>query len=446
MLSSLFAEFIKEMSYDELPESIKTKAKNSIIDWMGVAAAGYMRPSTQHALQLSGEEGNIPVSSLIGTGKKTSPMWGALINGISSHAVDMDDLHRKTYLHPGAAIIPAALAIAEKRGCSGKELIMSVILGYDIAIRIAEAVSPVHNNSWYSTGTCGTFGAAAAAGRIAGLDVEKLVCAIGNAGMQASGLYELSVGRTMSKQLNAGKAAMDGLLAVLLAEKGFAGPDKIIEGTNGFLNAFSQKHEEKSLEEELGRYFKISETSFKLYPSARHTHAAIDLALRMMDRGVTADNIELIRIKTYRLAKEKLSNLMPESVEEAKHSMPYCVAAAFVRGLPKLETFAEERLSSKKIKKLMVHCTVEIDPELDMKHPDYWPITMEIIDSKSHIVREHSDYPKGDPENPVAPVELQDKFKRLFSKMVSAERADELLEKLAELEKVEDVSQLKLFE
>lgn len=445
MLSSFLAKFINEMDYESLPETTITKAKNSIIDWMGVTAAGYMRPSTRHALQLSGEEGSAPVSSLIGTGKQTSPMWGALINGISSHAVDMDDLHRKTSLHPGSAIIPAALSIAEKRGCSGKELILAVVLGYDIAIRIAEAVIPSHNDHWYSTGTCGTFGAAVAAGRIAGLNEEQVVNALGNAGMQASGLYEISTGRTMSKQLNAGKASMDGLLAVLLAEKGFAGPEQILEGPNGFFSTFSTKPEEKILEEELGQYFKISETSFKLYPSARHTHAAVDLALRLMDRGITEDNIELVRIKTYKLAKETLSNLMPELVEEAKHSMPYCVAATFVSGLPKLETFAEERINNPKIQSVMSHCTVEVDPELDMRHPDYWPITMEIIDNKSHIIREHTDFPKGDPENPVAPAELQDKFRGLFGKMVSPERADELLNGLLDLENVKNVKELNLY-
>ncbi len=445
MVSSSLAKFINESDYESLPETIITKAKNSIIDWIGVTAAGYMRPSTQYALELSGDEGSTPVSSLIGTGKQTSPMWGALINGISSHAVDMDDLHRKTSLHPGSAIIPAALAMGEKRGCSGKDLIMAVILGYEIAIRIAESVTPTHNERWYSTGTCGTFGAAVAAGRLAGLNEDQVVYALGNAGMQASGLYEVNVGRTMSKQLNAGKAAMDGLLAVLLAEKGFAGPEQILEGPNGFFSTFSSDPQEKMLKQELGLYFKISETSFKLYPSARHTHAAVDLALRLMDRGISADNIELVRIKTYKLAKETVSNLMPEVVEEAKHSMPYCVAATFVSGLPKLETFAEGRINNPKIQSIMAHCTVEVDPELDLRHPEYWPITMEIIDNTSHIIREHTDFPKGDPENPVAPIELQDKFKRLFSKMVSPERSEELLNSLVELENVKDIRDLNLY-
>lgn len=443
MLSSLLAGFINETDYQSLPETVITRAKNCIIDWVGVTAAGYMRPSTRHALQLCAEEENTPLCSLIATGRKASPLWTALINGISSHAVDMDDLHRKTSLHPGSAIISAALAASERKGCTGKDFILAVILGYDVAIRIAEAVNPSHNEQWYSTGTCGTFGAAVAAGRIGGLSGDEIVYALGNAGMQASGLYEVNVGRTMSKQLNAGKAAMDGLLAALLAEKGFAGPEKILEGPNGFLRAFSSKAQENLIENELGKHFKISEISFKLYPSARHTHAAVDLALRMLDRGVHADNIELIRIKTYRLAKETVSNLVPELVEEAKHSMPYCVASAFVYGLPKLESFAEERMSDRRIQQLMVHCTVEVDPEHDLRHPEYWPITMEIIDTKSHMIREHTDFPKGDPENPLAPAELQNKFKRLLSKVVAPEKGEELLNQLLDLENIKDIRDIK---
>ncbi len=447
MISPFLAKFIHETDYNALPEVVITKAKNCIMDWVGVAAVGYMRPSTQYAYQLINEDSDQEVygTSLITKGRKVSSLWSALINGISSHAVDMDDLHRKTSLHPSSAIITAAVAAAEERGCSGKDLILAIVLGYDIAIRIAEAAGPSHNERWYNTGTCGTFGAAAAAGKILGLNEEQMIYALGNAGMQASGLYEPNVGRSESKQLNAGKAAMDGLLAALLAEKGFAGPNRIIDGQNGFFEVFTEKAKEKPLEEELGQHFKILEISFKLYPSARHTHGAVDLALRLMDRGVKPEDIELIRIKAYRLAKETVSNLMPENVEEAKHSMPYCVAATFVRGLPKLETFAEDRIDNPKIQNLIEHCTVEVDPELDLKHPEYWPITMEIIDTKSHIIREHTDYPKGDPENPVAPIELHDKFKRLATKVISPERTNELLDKLQEIDNIQDIRELELF-
>ncbi len=445
MVSKQLAKFILETEYESLPEIVISRAKDAIMDWAGMAAVGYMRPSTKQVLELCTEEGGAQEVSLVGTGQKASSVWAALVNGISAHAVDMDDLHRNTSLHPGAAVISAAMALAEKRGYSGKELIAAVVIGYDIAIRIAESVMPSHNDHWYITGTCGTFGAAAAAARLAGLTEEQTVYALSNAGMQSSGMYELNVGRTSSKQLNAGKAAMDGLLAVLLAEKNYEGPERILEGSNGFFRIFSSTAHEKYLDLDLGKLFKITETSVKLYPSARHTHAAIDLSLRLLDRGITAKNIELIRIKSYKRAKETVSNLVPENVEEAKHSMPYCVAATLAHGLPWLDTFAESRIDDDLIQQTMSHCTVEVDPELEQKHPEFWPVTLEVIDSRSHIIREQTDYPKGDPENPVSETELQDKFTRLVAKMIGAKRTEELLGQLRVVDKLENVRELELF-
>lgn len=445
MLSENLAAFISESKFESLPGEVITKAKNSIMDWLGTAAAGASSTSTRAVFQLNREEGGNPISSLVGTGEKTGPLWAALINSISSHSVEMDDLHRSTLLHPGAAIIPAALAAAEKKGNSGKELIVAVVIGYDIAIRIAEAVNPSHIDHFYGTGTCGTFGSAAAVARLSGLDNKRIVHALGSAGTQASGLNQFFRERVMSRHLNAGKAAMNGMMAAFLAEHNFSGATRILEGEHGFFRAFSRQSREKTLQKDLGKSYKIMETSYKLYPSVRFTHGGVDLALRLLHRGVKHENIELVRIKTYQQAKELVGKRMPATEDEAKESLPFCIAAALVYGPPVLESFSADKLHDPNIERILSHCTVEVDPELELIHPEFWPTNLEIIDRTSHIIKEHTDYPKGDPENPATAQELQDKFRNLFSRASSAERTGEVLSRLLELEEVEDIRQLELY-
>ena len=269
-------------------------------------------------------------------------------------------------LHPGAAVISAAWAAAEQKGAPGRDLIAAVILGYDIAVRTAEAVAPSHFDYWYSTGTCGVFGGAAAAAKVLGLETAQIVYALGNAGSQSSGLWEFHHEQAMSKQLHAGKAAMDGLTAALLAAQDFTGPSSIYEGTQGFLKAYSQQPHPIMLEKNLGDTFKIMETSFKLYPSGRHTHGGIDLALRLRDRGIKPQDVELIRIKTYRLGRDLVRNPEPGNPVEAKFSLPFCVACSLEYGRPTLQSFCDTLLQDEKLHRIMAHTTVEVDPELDL--------------------------------------------------------------------------------
>lgn len=441
MIARTLAEFISRTRYEDLPENVVAMAKNCIIDWLGSAYTGSKYPSAEKIGTLIATESG-GGASLIGTGRKASPIMAALYNGVSSHTVELDDLHRKTMLHPGATVISAAWAAGEDTGAGGRELITAVVLGYEVAIRVAEAVAPSHFEYWYPTGTCGIFGVVAAASKILGLDPEQIVNALGNAGTQAAGLWEFHVEQVMSKQLHAGKAAMGGLMAALLAGRGFTGAATIFEGSQGFLKAYSQQPHPALLQQALGEAYKIRETTFKLYPSSRHTHGGIDLALRLRDRGLKAEDVELVRIKTYKLARELVGNPDPYTPVEAKFSLPFCVASTLVYGHPTLDCFCEERIDDEKLRQAMVHMTVEVDPEIELLYPNYWPTIIEVIDRSSHIVKERTDYPKGDPENPAAPAEIHNKFKGLMAKNLAPEQVEPLLLRLLNVEQVEDIRTL----
>ena len=436
MIADRLAEFITKTSFQDLPENTVTMAKNCIIDWMGSSITGAQYPPAEKIGNLI-EKSSDGLSTLFGTELKAAPVFAALYNGTSSHTVELDDLHRKTMLHPGATIISAAWTAAEHYNKSGKDLIAAVALGYEIAIRVAESVAPSHLKYWYPTGTCGIFGAAAAVAKVLGLGQKEIVYALGNAGTQSAGLWEFHHERAMSKQLIVGKAAMGGALSAILAGQGFSGPSAIFEGKHGFLKAYSEQPRPVMLEQGLGHTFKIMETSFKLYPSGRHTHGGIDLALRLRDRGIKAGDIELIRIKTYRFAQDLVSSPDPYDPVDARFSLPFCVATTLVYGHPTLQCFCQERIEDEDVRRVMAHTTVEVDPELEMIYPNFWPTSIEIIDRSSHIIKERTDYPKGDPENPASPAEIHQKFIGLVSKALGREKSDQLLDRLLKLEQKE---------
>lgn len=440
MIAEKLADYITRLKFEDLPGNVVTTAKYCILDWLGSVITGAGYPPARKIEAISGQSTGNAV--LMGNGEKSTPLLAALFNGAASHTVELDDLHRKTMLHPGASVISAAWPAAQTGGLGGKELIASVVAGYEIAIRSAEALGWGHCAYWYPTGTCGILGAAAASGRLLGLEANQMVDALGNAGSQAGGLREFHHEQAMSKQLLAGKAAMDGLSAALLAREGFTGPTSIFEGKRGFLKAYSKRPLPVLLEQRLGEKFKISEISYKLYPSGRHTHGGIDLALRLRDRGIKPENLELVRIKTYRLARELAHNPEPFDPVEARFSLPFCVASAFVFGLPNLQCFCQERIDDDELRRVMAHITVEVDPELDLLYPNCWPTVIEIIDRTSHITRERTDYPKGDPENPAVPQELHRKFLNLVSGKMGQEKSEELLAQILKLEENNNINEL----
>lgn len=253
--------------------------------------------------------------------------------------MEVDDLHKKSISHPAAPIDSAALSIAQSINASGKNLLLSIILGYEIMLRVGEAVTPSHYKIWHTTSTCGTFGPAVAAGKLLKLNPSELMHTLGNAETQAAGQWEFLESGTMSKYLHAGKAAMNGVLSSLLTKRGYMGAIKIFEGECGFSKAYStEKYPEKKFKN-LGKPFKILETSTKNYASCTHTHTAVDSALSILNnQHLDSDQIIKIKVYTYDNAKRIAGFKNPKSPIEAKISLHYCVACAIYYGKVNLGT------------------------------------------------------------------------------------------------------------
>jgi len=444
MVEQDLARFVKETSYDNLPEEVIHQAKICLLDLVGAACAGAMALPGHVITEIIEEAGGNPQAVLIGRKEKVPALNAALGNGLYAHGLEFDDLHRQSILRPGSPIIPAALAAAEKVGSSGKELITAIVIGYEVGIRIAEAMTPSHYNYWHTTGTCGTFAAAVAAGKILNLNESQLIDALGHAGTQAAGLMELhySPEGMMSKPLHASKAAQNGLFSAMLAAGGYTSTKTMLSGEKGFLRVFAPKAKMEKITEGIGKNFKIMQISFRLYASTRHTHAGIDLALRLREKGIKPEDIELLRIQTYGVARDLVGEPFPETIYEAKFSLPFCVSTALVYGHVGIEDFTEERLHDHTLEELMSHCTVEIDPLLDAHYPEKWAAKLNVILRDGTVDHEQTDYPRGDPENKVSLEELHTKFRRLSSLLLPPSKIEAWLEQISKVETFDDIADM----
>jgi len=441
MIEQEIARFVKEARYEDFPEEVVHQAKICLLDLVGAACAGATALPGHVVTEIIEEAGGSPQSVLIGRKERVPALSAALGNGLYAHGLEFDDLHRKSILRPGSPIIPAALAAAEKIGASGKDLITAIIVGYEVGIRIAEAMTPSHYQYWHTTGTCGTFAAAVAAGKALNLDEDQLMYAIGHAGTQAAGLMELhySPEGMISKPLHASKAAQNGLFSAMLAAGGYTSTKTMLTGEKGFLRVFAPKAKMEKIVEGIGTDYKIMQISFRLYASTRHTHAGIDLALRLRENNIKPEDIELLRIQTYGVARDLVGEPFPENIYEAKFSLPFCVSTALVYGHVSLEDFTEERLHDPVLEELMSHCTVEIDPLLDAHYPDKWAAKLNVILRNGTVVHEQTDYPKGDPENKVSLNELHTKFRRLSSMLLPPSKIEAWLGQIMKVETFDNI-------
>ena len=442
-LSKQLAQYVCNLSFDDLTQEHIKKTKIYLLDWLGSAFAGKTEKPTHIMIEVARSMGGKPESTIIPDGSKTMCLLAALVNGASSHVVEMDDLHRESILHPAAPIMPAVFALAERENSSGRDIILAISAGYETGIRIAVAIGPSHYHFWHTTATCGTFGAAAGAAKILGLDEEHFVWALGSAGTQAAGLWEFLGESAMSKQLHPGKAAMNGLLASLLAQKGFTGASKILEGEKGLFRATSQDFSEEKCVAGLGKEFFSERNSIKYYASCGHTHSAVDAVLKATGgRPMMVGEIKRIDVSVYQASLDLLGDVMPTTPYLAKFNLPFCVATALIYGHVNLGDFSSERIGDPDIHRVMDLINLRSDPELSRCYPRKWPARVEIFTRDGRRLEASNDHPKGDPENPLGEADVIEKFKALTNGLISVSTQEGIVERVLNLEEMADINML----
>jgi 2-methylcitrate dehydratase PrpD len=444
------AETLAATTVADLPAAVLEDARRAILDWLGSALAGAVEQPARLTQRVVRRLGASDEATVFGGGRAAAAV-AALANGVASHILELDDIHKGSTIHGAAPIIPAALAVAEREHADGASFIRAVALGYEAALRIGEAVNPSHYRFWHPTGTAATFGAASAAGSLLNLTADEMVHALGNAGTQAAGLWEFNTDGAMSKHLHPGKAAFNGVLSADLAQAGFTGATRILEGERGFFHAMSSAHDPTRITDGLGSNWKISENGFKLHACCGHTHSAVDLAIaarlrQNWDADQVLSSVANVLVETYGPGYEIVKQSEPRTPYQAKFSMAYCVAAGLLEGRVGLDQFSADRLGPAGVREgdlaaLLQRTRVTVADDLTNRYPASWPARLTLTLTDGSVVRSSSDYPKGNPENPVSTDHLEEKFTALVGSRVGVETAEVALRAVRGLETSSDMAE-----
>jgi 2-methylcitrate dehydratase PrpD len=411
-----YSDFITELKFNDLPDRVVKKAKCTLLDFLAAALAGFHKGHIGHiVLDFLRNKKAIRESTVIGSGDRLACDDAALANGVFAHSVELDDGYRYGTLHPSVSVVPAALAVGEKLRVNGEQLLSAIVVGYEILLRIGASINKENSHllrGFHTTSTCGPFGAAAATAKLLGLNAQETIYALSIAGLQGAGLQEVLSENPMIKPFQAGKASQSGVIAGFLAQLGAKGPKTILSGKRGFLRAMSDSHDPTILTDSLGAKYKILETYTKPYPTCRHVHPSIDLALKMQrEHSIDYKEIEKIEIHTYSVAIGETGAITcPRDKEEAKFSIPYAVAVAFRTGKASIECFESPWLRDPEV--LALARTVRLSPSetFEEAYPKSRGAEM-LVDLRSgKEVKEETDLPKGEPETELSWYEIKAKF------------------------------------
>lgn len=441
------ASYLHQMRYEGLGRHTVDITKMCVEDFLGVAIAGSAKREADIWRQYYDSKADAPEASTFEPGfPRHTAEQSAALNAVYGHVMDMDDVHNASITHLAVLTVPTAFALGQRLHKSGRDIIEAVAAGYEIGARAGETINPSSYQYWHTTGVVGAFASGVTAGKLLGLSEEQLLNCLGSAGTQAAGLWEFLAEGTMSKVLHTANANLCGIRSAELASFGFTGASTILEGDRAFVKALAPEYDLDCLTRDFGKGYRIEENSFKPYACCRHTHSAnycIEkiLAAHQLD----PDQILSITDDTYRTAVQTTNNPYPENPYAAKFSLQFCIAAAILLRDLSDRIFTMENIQNPEIKKLMSKIRVNVSKELDeefQKDPNQWSHRLTICLADGQVITEQVDYPIGDFKNPFDWEMADHKFLLLCRDSIGEEKAAFLLDRLHNLENVNDVNEL----
>ena len=437
------ARFVVETNYFSIPSEAIRLAKNAILDALGVTLAGSVEPAGKIIAEYVKELGGTPQSGVVGNSFKSSAPLAALANGTMAHALDYDDVLGIMTGHPTVPVLPAVIALGEMYHSSGRIVLEAYIVGVEVEARIGSGIGPHHYAvGWHATATIGALGAATAAAKMLGLNVSETRIAMGIAASEAGGLRQ-NFG-TMTKPFHAGNAAKNGIIAAMLARKGFTADENILENPYGFCPVLGGEGEYNltMMTKNLGNPFAIINPGLdmKPYPCCRFIHRCIDAILNIYNENHPAvEDVIEVECRTSPRIPRIVIHHRPKTPLEGKFSMEYCMARGLLDGKIRMAQFTEEKVLDPRAQKLLqkvkyVHpkgLTGERIPE---------EVTVKLRDGRqyTHQVLE----PKGAPANPLTEEELVAKYKDCASLALPPDAVEHSLELLSNLEDIKDITEL----
>jgi 2-methylcitrate dehydratase PrpD len=434
-----------ELSFSDVPASVISHMKTCILDGIGCALYGAEQPwgkiASDVAMISSGGRG----VSLIGHAQTVNPMDAALANGTALHGFEIDDIHVSSSYHPASVTIPAALAVVEDRSLSGQTLLCALIAGYEVGIRVGICAGVTHSTSgFHVTGTVGPIGSAAAVARALGLDPRRAMHAIAVGATQASGLYSARMG-AMAKRFHAGRASQSGVLAGMLAEKGFTGSTVALEAPfGGFMSAFHGQFEPSTILSNLGSEWETARVGFKVYAACASAHTTVDAIQEMIEQGLSAENMEQLTIWMTKKGHTNVGwDYVPAGIVSAQMNGYYTAAVKLLDGDAFIDQYREDRLDDPRILELIRRIRILHDPELDAggaakRHTVRVEARLRDGRTLQAIVQNRL----GSAERPISRSNIEKKFRQLTRGRLNEGVADEIIGIVDDLENETTIKRL----
>lgn len=446
--SRQLAKFVSELKYEHLPPEVIAKAKDIVLDQVGIMMGTATLPWSKVIYDYVNDWGTCkPESSIVHYGDRTKLENAAFANSSFGHGFEMDDHYLPGQSHPGCIVVPSALAVAERQNASGKQMILGVVAGYEVMGRINKAIVPSCSMRGFHapTSISGPFAAAAVAGKMLGFDPELMVNALSIAGSHAAGTMEYDHSGGSVKRMHAGMASHGGLRAALIAQKGLTGPPTILEGHHGFCHAFADQYNLNEITDNLGKDFRVTlGSAFKAYASCGAMHSGIDAV-----RKLVAENqfsVKDIAEITYGTNRQSISHIgavyEPTDITSAQFSAPIGVALTLLKGSNGFEVYNEKNIHDPEIIALAKKVKMVIDKQVDSEFPATRGsrIIIKLKDGKT--LEAKVDYSKGTPQNPMTRVEFEGKFRGMASVNADKDRVEEILKTVKKLDELKSVSTL----
>jgi 2-methylcitrate dehydratase PrpD len=431
------ARFVVDHRYADIAEPVRHEAARSFLNWVGCAVGASRHETVECALAALAEFSGPPEATVLARGERLDIMQAALMNGITSHTFDFDDTHLKTVIHPSGPVASAILALAERQPVTGDEFLHAFILGVEVECRIGNAVYPAHYDiGWHITGTAGVFGAAAAAGRLLGLNEQQMVWALGIAATQASGLREMF--GTMSKPFHPGNAAKNGLLAALLAQQNFTSSEQGIEAKRGFGHVLSTEFKPEEITGRLGETWEIALNTYKPFACGIVIHPTIDGCIQLRnEHKLDAEDIQSIALKAHPLVLELTGKRTPQRGLEGKFSVYHSAAVAVIHGAAGEAQYSDACVRDPKVIALRDRVTAVADTALREDQ-----VRIAVTLNGGRRLEKFIEHAIGSLDKPMSDADLEAKFRGLAAGILSTVETERLLRLCWDIGRLKDAAEV----
>jgi len=446
-VTAKMARWAAALDYEHLSQDAIYQAKRFLLDSVGCALGGYQQHDVKIALEVLGEIAGRGPSTVIGTGKRIDPVSASLANALMIRCMDYNDIYWKQDPSHPSDIFPAALACCERAKSDGKELIVGMVLGHEFEMRFCEAAFPgIRERGWHHA-TLTAFVSPFVAGRALNLGWEQIQHAVGISASRHATLGAVTAGKlTMMKNTVDPMATQSGVLAALMAEKGYTGPEHVVDGKEGLTHCFGPEWKLNILTDGLGESWRITQCGMKAFPTEALTHTPISAVLDLVkSNNLRPEQVTKIQIRSLARAADILSDPSkydPRTKETADHSLPYVIAAALAERQVTPVQFTMEKIMDSKIRAQLKKVEVVADPEIERVFPALQRVIVNITTGDGSSYSKQLDYPKGDPRNPLSDAEIEEKFAALAEGVLSAKAQKKLKDAIWNLEKMGSVSKL----